>query len=353
MARILCALSGGVDSSVAALLLQRQGHDLVGVFMRNGVSHGAASAAKSCCSASDARDAGRVAERLEIPFYAIDYEREFDDLITDFVAEYRRGRTPSPCVLCNQKLKFGHLYELADAVGAERIATGHYARIAGGQLLRARDAAKDQTYYLFGVQRDRLARLSFPLGDLVKSEVRELAAEGGLATAKKPESMDICFVPDGDYRALLRARAAMTPGRFVDASGNHVGDHDGYEGFTIGQRRGLPALGSPHYVVEIRAETAEVVLGRRRELEATRFTVERVNWLVDPCASEIAAQVQIRARHAPEEATIVPQSDRGDVVVSFAAPQEAITPGQAAVFYDGDKVLGGGWIASHPPRTDC
>jgi tRNA-specific 2-thiouridylase len=337
-------MSGGVDSSVAALLLVEAGFDVVGVFMRTGVS-GRGGAAKSCCSAADARDAALVADRLGIPFYAVDYEREFGALVDHFAAEYRRGRTPNPCVLCNQQLKFGQMLSLADAVGAAAVATGHYAQLDGGRLRRARDCDKDQTYYLFGVARAVLPRLRFPIGGLGKAEVRETARRAGLRVADKPESMEICFVPSGHYRDVVAARGgAGRPGAFVDEGGRVLGEHDGIDGFTVGQRRGLPALGAPHYVKEIRAGSGEVVLCRRDGLLRTEAAVHQVNWLVDPPAAARDAAVQIRARSAPVAATLQPAAD-GAVSVAFHEPVTAVTPGQAAVFYDGDAVLGGGWIA--------
>lgn len=342
--RVLAAMSGGVDSSVAALLLQRQGHDVVGVFMRNGVA-GRAAVEKSCCSASDARDAAVVADRLGIPFYSVDYAAEFGALMDHFAAEYRRGRTPNPCVLCNQQLKFGHLFGLAADVGAEAVATGHYARIVDGRLHRAHDANKDQTYYLFGIERGALGRTLFPLGDLDKAAVRALAAEAGLVTAAKPESMEICFVTSGDYRDVVRARGgAGRAGRFVDATGRELGRHDGVDAFTIGQRRGLPALGAPHYVAAIDPEAGDVVLAPRDAMWRAMAFVGGVRWLVPPPGpgSRLAAQVKVRARQPATAATLVTADDH--VRVEFAAPIAAITPGQAAVFYDGDLVLGGGWV---------
>jgi tRNA-specific 2-thiouridylase len=346
--RVLAAMSGGVDSSVAALLLQRQGHDVVGVFMRNGVAgtdpRGAAKE-KSCCSASDARDAAVVADRLGIPFYAVDYAAEFAALMDHFAAEYRRGRTPNPCVLCNQQLKFGHLLRLADDVGAAAVATGHYARVDGGVLRTARDRSKDQTYYLFGIAREALPRTLFPLGALTKGEVRALAAEAGLVTADKPESMEICFVTSGDYRDVVRARGgAGTKGRFVDAHGKELGRHDGVDAFTVGQRKGLPALGAPHYVAAIDAATGDVALAPRDGLARTVAFVGGVHWLVDPPrdGEVLAAQVKVRARHDAAPAAV--RASGGSARIEFAAPVAAITPGQAAVFYDGDRVLGGGWI---------
>jgi tRNA-specific 2-thiouridylase len=262
-----------------------------------------------------------------------------------FAAEYRRGRTPNPCVLCNQQLKFGHLFDLAADVGAEMVATGHYARVVDGELLTARDADKDQTYYLFGVQRGALLRTMFPLGGLLKGEVRALAAAAGLQTANKAESMEICFVTSGDYREVVRTRGgAGRPGRFVDAAGRELGRHDGIDGFTVGQRRGLPALGAPHYVRSIDAGTGDVTLVVRDGLDRTQALVRGVHWLVDaPKPGEaVDAHVKIRARHTPAPAVIVATGDAA--TVRFEAPQPAITPGQAAVFYDGERVLGGGWI---------
>lgn len=346
MTRILVAMSGGVDSSATALLLQRQGHDLVGVFMRNGVAGKGGPQEKSCCSASDANDAYLVAARLGIPFYSVDYGEEFGALIDHFADEYRRGRTPNPCVLCNQHLKFGHLFRLADGLGADGVATGHYARVEDGRLLRARDANKDQTYYLFGLPRAALGRAWFPLGGLTKPEVRALAAEAGLRTADKPESMEICFVTSGDYRDVVRARGgAGRPGRFVDPAGRELGRHDGIGLFTVGQRRGLPALGRPVYVGRIDAATGDVLLLDRGELHAATAAVRAANWLVPepPPGAELRAEVKVRARAEPAPATLVPGPDR-TVAVHFDQPVAAVTPGQAAVFYQGDLVLGGGWL---------
>jgi tRNA-specific 2-thiouridylase len=340
--RVLAAMSGGVDSSVAALLLQQQGHDVVGVFMRNGQA-GKSAQEKSCCSASDARDAAVVADRLGIPFYAVDYAEEFGALMDHFAAEYRRGRTPNPCVLCNQHLKFGQLFRLADDVGAEAVATGHYARVVAGELRTARDTQKDQTYYLFGIDRAALQRTMFPLGDMTKAEVRAAAKTAGLPVAEKPESMEICFVTSGDYRDVVRARGGGgRPGLFVDAAGRELGHHGGIDGFTVGQRRGLPALGAPHYVAAIDAGSGNVTLVAREDLDRRVAHVSAVHWLAERPGQAVAAQVKVRARHLAAPATVV--TDGTTARIEFAEPVAAITPGQAAVFYDGDRVLGGGWI---------
>ena len=246
MTRVLLAMSGGVDSSACAVLLQAQGFDVVGVFMRNGVAGSGPAREKSCCSASDARDAGAVAERLGIPFYSVDYSEEFAGLMDYFAEEYRQGRTPNPCVLCNQHLKFGHLFSLADSLGADSVATGHYAKVVDGRMYTAADPDKDQTYYLFGIERAALARVRFPLGDLTKAEVRAKAAQAGLRTANKAESMDICFVTSGDYREVVAARGGGgRPGVFVDEHGTVVGEHDGVDGRPLGNEPGLVRIVPP------------------------------------------------------------------------------------------------------------
>jgi len=342
--RVLTAMSGGVDSSVVALMLQQQGHDVVGVFMRNGVA-GKSAQEKSCCSASDARDASVVADRLGIPFYAVDYEQEFAKLMDHFAAEYRAGRTPNPCVLCNQHLKFGHLFDLADDVGAEMVATGHYAQVRDGEMHLAVDGNKDQTYYLFGIDRSALDRTLFPLGGMTKDEVRQVAEENGLVTAQKPESMEICFVTSGDYRDVVRARGGTgRAGRFVDVAGKSLGEHDGVDGFTVGQRKGLPALGTPHYVAAIDSQTGDVTLVPRDGLQRKTMFVSGVHWLVDAPGDgeEVAGELKVRARHRPVPGRIV--ANGATARIEFEQPVDAITPGQAAVFYRGTQVLGGGWI---------
>lgn len=350
MSRVLLAMSGGVDSSACAVLLLEAGHEVVGVFMRNGVEGGEVARAKSCCSASDARDAARVADRLGIPFYSVDYAKEFSGLIDHFAAEYLRGRTPNPCVLCNTELKFGHLFSLAESVGADSVATGHYARVEDGRLYRAADVDKDQTYYLFGVERQALRRVRFPLAELAKSEVRQIAGRAGLRNADKPESMDICFVTSGDYREVVEARrGGGKPGDFVDETGRAVGTHEGIAGYTVGQRRGLPAMGVPYYVKRIDPQTGTVEICKRDGLFATRAVVRGVNWLVDPPGpAGVDAEVKVRAGSRATRARILPLtsgSDHADgLEVCFAEPVQALAPGQAAVFYQGDLVLGGGWI---------
>ena len=360
MAKVLCAMSGGVDSSVAALLLRRAGHDVTGVFLRlgpdaaaaaGGVRHGSH---RACCSIEDSRDAALVASRLGIPYYSLNYEGEFSRIIDEFVEEYHRGRTPNPCIRCNQWLKFGSLRRAAEALGCDAVATGHYARIVPGPsgrpcLLRARDAAKDQSYFLFLMPRENLGATMFPVGDLTKGEVRALARDAGLPVSEKAESQEICFVPNDDYREVLHARAPqrLKPGRFVDLSGQVLGEHAGHQNFTIGQRRGIGiALGKPHYVVGIDAAEGTVTLGQREALRRTEADLSGVEWKsIDPPpdGGQVRVLAQIRHRHHPRPA-VVSVAGEGTAVLRFDKPEEAVTPGQAAVFYDGDVLLGGGWI---------
>ena len=351
-ARVVLAMSGGVDSSVAALLLKEQGYDVVGLFMRTGVHRedDAPSHKKGCCSALDAGDARRVADRLDIPFYALDFEEDFGRIMDYFTDEYLAGRTPNPCVVCNNWLKFGKLWDYGRQLDADFIATGHYIRAAqrGGrtELLRGVDPAKDQSYVLFGLQREILPRLLFPLGAYHKDEVRAIARRANLGVAAKPDSVEICFVPNNDHADFIRKRRPelATAGVFRDQAGNVLAEHDGYEKYTIGQRKGL-GFGSAgrRYVLDIVPETHDVILGDREELLASALTATRVNWLIDPPTARLSCQAKIRYRHEPSAATVTALAD-GNARVEFLTPQSAITPGQAVVFYDGDHVLGGGWI---------
>jgi tRNA-specific 2-thiouridylase len=356
MPRVVLAMSGGVDSSVSAFLLREQGYEVIGLFMRTGVpSEDGATAThkKGCCSAVDAGDGRRIADRLGIPFYSLDFEREFSRIIDYFTDEYLAGRTPNPCVVCNNWLKFGKLWSFGRQLGADFIATGHYARVVSGpqgpELHRAVDPNKDQSYVLHGIKRSLLPHLLFPVGTLPKSEVRAIARRLGLPVAEKPDSVEICFVPDQDHARLIRERRPdrQTAGHFVDRFGRILAPHDGYERFTIGQRKGLGyAGGARRYVLDIIPETREVVLGDRDDLLSTRLVAERVNWLIDVPETSIRCQVKIRYRHEPAPAVLfVRSADRTEV--EFEQPQSAITPGQAAVFYDGSRVLGGGWIAAN------
>jgi tRNA-specific 2-thiouridylase len=353
--RVVLAMSGGVDSSVAAVLLKRQGYDVVGMFMRTGVHDGSDDTPahkKGCCSAVDAGDARRVADRLDIPFYALDFEADFDRVIDYFADEYVAGRTPNPCVVCNTWLKFGKLWSFGKQLDADFIATGHYARVASDsgepRLLAAADPDKDQSYVLFALRRSLLPRLLFPIGGYRKDEVRSLAREFGLAVADKPDSVEICFVPDGDHAGLIRRRRPdlATAGVIRDTSGKVLGEHDGYERFTIGQRKGLGvATGSRRFVLDIIPETREVVVGDREGLLAGGLVASEVNWLIEPPTGKLACRAKIRYRHAPAAATVTATGD-GGATVTFAEPQSAVTPGQAVVIYDGERVLGGGWIYS-------
>lgn len=350
--KIAVAMSGGVDSAVAAHLLKREGHEVVGFFMHlNLPAEHAATTERRCCSLDDARDAQRCAAVLGIDFYALPYRDRFRAIVDDFVSEYRAGRTPYPCVRCNQDLKFGAILELARAIGAEVVATGHYARLDHSpgrpRLLRSADPAKDQSYVLFGLTPAQLARARFPVGGFHKAGIRLIAAEAGLPVRDKPDSQDLCFVPQGSAAGLLKREAPdlERPGPVVDASGRVVGKHPGVAFFTVGQRKGLGALGpEPRFVVRIEPETATVVVGPREALLGASLVAERVNWIAPAPQSPLRARVKIRYRHEAAEAAVTPLPD-GAARVDFDRPQSAVTPGQPAVFYDGDEVLGGGWIA--------
>ena len=354
--QILVAMSGGVDSSVTAALLKEQGFELVGLFMRNGVTAG--SAAKSnkqgCCSLSDSQDARFIASQLGARFYVLNFAEDFQRVIDHFVEEYKRGRTPNPCAVCNTDLKFGKLLDYAKMVGAEKVATGHYSRVehrdGRWRLLRGVDRSKDQSYYLFGLTQEQLSRALFPLGGMTKPQVRELAGKFDLKTRDKPESMEICFVPEGDYRAVVAEHSpeSLKRGDILNVTGEKLGEHDGIAGFTIGQRRGI-GIAAPKalYVVKLEPETNTVVVGDVEDLEIERIRVANLNWIAFdnlPEGEEVRAIVKVRYRHDGEPATIIGGKDSAEVV--FDEPIRAATPGQCAVFYapDSDEVLGGGWI---------
>jgi tRNA-specific 2-thiouridylase len=347
-------MSGGVDSSVAAYLLRRQGLEVIGLFMRTGVHEGeddGPAHKRGCCSAVDAGDARRVADRLDIPFYALDFEHDFARVIDYFADEYLAGRTPNPCVVCNNWLKFGKLWSYGRHLQADFIATGHYVRKVERdgrhELHRSVDSDKDQSYVLAGLRRSLLPHLLFPVGEYHKDEVRVLAREAGLGVADKPDSVEICFVPDGDHGALIRGRrpALSTVGRIVDTAGKVLAEHGGIENFTVGQRKGLGfAAGQRRYVLRIVPESRDVVVGDREELLAQGLVAAQVNWLLEePPMGPLRCLAKIRYRHPAAPATVRALPD-GGARVEFGEPQSAVTPGQAVVFYDGTRVLGGGWI---------
>lgn len=370
-------MSGGVDSSVAAHLLRAAGHEVIGIFMRHGEGSPAACSTSApvekkattstmaplpvvglahkqgCCSASDAADARRVADRLDIPFYAVDFAAEFGRIMDYFTDEYTAGRTPNPCVMCNNWLKFGKLRDYADRIGAEWIATGHYARLDRDTsddglpaLRRGLDESKDQSYVLFGIERDVLPRVLFPVGDYEKRHIREIARQLGLRVAEKKDSQEICFVPDQDYAAFVRHRRGEVDlsGEIVTTAGEVVGRHNGIEGYTVGQRKGLGvAFGEPRYVVRLEAETRRVVIGRREELLCHELTARDANWLVEPPVRPLECDVKIRYRSSATPATVETLDD-GRLRVRLHEPRSGVAPGQAVVCYAGNRVLGGGWI---------
>ncbi|MEM9701929.1 MAG: tRNA 2-thiouridine(34) synthase MnmA [Planctomycetota bacterium] len=383
MPRIVLAMSGGVDSSAAAVLLRRDGWEVVGLFMRSGAeaevcatdspltvlpsapSSGNRANKQGCCSASDAADARRVADRLDIPFHALNFAGEFGRIKDYFADEYLAGRTPNPCVQCNNWLKFGRLWEFAQSVGAEAVASGHYARTETAPdgrpaLYRGVDRAKDQSYVLFGVTPEALSHTVFPCGGLTKPEIRELAGEAGLRVAQKPDSQEICFVPDNDYAGFVRrhrgadSEALRTAGEFVDPEGNVIGQHVGYERFTVGQRKGLGvAFGEPRFVLRIEPDTRRVVLGSRVDLQCDGLIAGQANWLIDPPTGgeslRCFAQIRYQHRAAACEASVEPD---GALRVRFDEPQEGVAPGQACVLYaeeEPDRVVGGGWIREGVP----
>ncbi len=368
--RIAVAMSGGVDSSTAAAILKERGCDIVGFSMqlwdqrRNGSEDSLVHAGR-CCSIDDLYDARAVAARLNFPYYVLNFQKEFwRSVVRYFIESYVSGLTPSPCVLCNSSLKFDHLIRLAEDVQARRVATGHYARVekdeATGRwlLLKARYEEKDQSYYLFQLTQEQLSKAIFPLGNLEKRQVREIARKFGLGVADKPDSQEICFVPDGDYAGFIERHYAevcevpvdaepLPHGEIVDRSGRILGEHQGIHRYTIGQRRGLGVANSkPLYVLDILPEQRRVVVGGREELARRSCRVVHPNWIAfAELRGPLRVEAKIRSRHAEAPATITPGPDGVSVVVTFDKPQFAVTPGQACVFYRGDIVVGGGWIA--------
>jgi tRNA-uridine 2-sulfurtransferase len=364
---IAVAMSGGVDSSTVAAMLRADGHEVIGLTMqlwnqRRMAGHAGMPEAVQgrCCSLDDVYDARRVAETLGIPYYVVNHEERFEhDVVKPFVEEYLSGRTPIPCSLCNNHLKFDQLLIVAQQIGADALATGHYARVEFDEqrgrwlLKRPADSSKDQTYFLFGLTQDQLSRTLFPLGEMTKPQVRDLARHHGLALAAKPDSQEICFVPGGDYKKFLDAYLAEqgeslpdTAGELVTTTGEVIGEHNGIHNFTVGQRKGLGvATGSPLYVIQIKGDQRQVVVGNQDELYSRTLCARRVNLIaVENLAAPMRVTVKIRHRHEGAPALIENSGD-GEVLVTFDEPQRAITPGQAAVFYDGDVVVGGGWIA--------
>jgi len=349
-------MSGGVDSSVAAALLAEQGHDVIGLSMQLYDQSDGQTSFGSCCTIDDLHDARRVAAAINIPHYIVNFEKQFDEqVVSNFVREYTSGRTPLPCARCNSDLKFATLVERARGFGADAVATGHYARVdrdpvsARYRLRRGIDPSKDQAYFLFSLTQEQLARAVFPVGDRPKDLVREYARERQLPVANKPDSQEICFIPDYDYASFVAkhtpASAEGFGGQIVDERGEVLGTHDGIHRFTVGQRKGLGISGSsaPLYVLQLRPDDRQVVVGPKVSLEQTRLTASGVNWIVGEPSGPIRAHAQIRHRHQAAAAT-VQAAPGGQAVVVFDQPQIAITPGQAVVFYDGDLVLGGGWI---------
>jgi tRNA-specific 2-thiouridylase len=359
---IAVAMSGGVDSSAAAVVLRDAGEAIVGLSMqlwnqrRTLTGEDASDLHRSgrCCSLDDIWDARRVASHLGIPFYVLNLEDQFENtVIAPFVSSYVSGETPSPCILCNNFVKFHHLVDRAAGIGADRVATGHYARVRYDEtrgrwlLLRGRDRNKDQSYFLFGLTQLQLSKTVFPLGDLTKPEVREIARKAGLPTYNKPESQEICFVEGRSYADFVEKYAGIEAqsGQIVNLAEQVVGAHDGIHNYTIGQRKGLGAAGRPQYVVKIEPERNRVVIGDDPDLLRKKFTVRDANWIaVDRVTGPIPCQIQIRNRFEPQSGRVM--MENGKTVVEFDAPQRAITPGQGAVFYWDDVVVGGGWIAA-------
>ena len=352
--KIVVAMSGGVDSSTVAAMLVEQGHEVIGITLqlydinKVGVKRG------SCCAGIDIYDAKNVANKLGIPHYVLDYQSKFKQaVIDDFADTYLRGETPIPCVKCNQTVKFSDLYKMAQDLGADSLATGHYVKKVQGEngpeLHRGMDPQKDQSYFMFVINNDQLGYLEFPLGEYSKQETRKLAEQYCLEVADKPDSQDICFVPDGNYANIIEKLrpGALDKGNIVDIDGNILGKHEGIINFTIGQRKGLGISDAkPYYVVKIHPATNTVVVGREEDLKQKLFYIKDTNWLIDESVFDkgIDTAVKIRSTHEPQKASIYKDKNKGLYVVELAQPQKSITPGQACVAYDGDKVLGGGWI---------
>ena len=353
--RVLLGMSGGVDSSVAGYLLREQGCDVVGVTMKVWPQDCISRAEDKCCGPQAVADARSVAHSLGIPHYVVDEADEFEQTVINyFASEYQAGRTPNPCVMCNEKLKFGKLWEKAEALGCNYIATGHYAIIEhqgdGAVLRKGVDPRKDQSYFLFSLRQEQLRRALTPLGGMHKPEIRRIAQSLGLKVANKVDSQEICFVPGNDYKAFLRSHLAATEfhrGEIYDVDGNFVAEHEGIELFTIGQRKGLPG-GSPQprYVVDLDPETNRVIVGSVEDLTCEEFEVDRCNWMNRQGEEKAELTVKIRYSHPGTRATVTPLN-KERARVRLHEPQRAVTPGQAAVFYDGDMVMGGGWICRH------
>jgi tRNA-specific 2-thiouridylase len=350
--RVVLGMSGGVDSSVAGYLLKQAGYDVVGVTMKVWPQDCISRAEDKCCGPQAIADARGVAHALGIPHYVVDEADQFEKMVIDyFTSEYRAGRTPNPCVMCNEKVKFGNLWKKARAIGAEYIATGHYAIVehfgSRAVLRKGRDPRKDQSYFLFSLRQEQLRRALFPLGAMEKPEIRAIARELGLKVADKVDSQEICFVPGNDYKAFLKGHlspADFHPGGIYDKEGRRLGEHEGIEMFTIGQRKGLPGgSASPRYVIDIDPESRRVIVGEAEDLIVEEFEIEQTLWH-DAGEEPFEATVKIRYGHAGAAATVFPSAG-GTARVVLEKPQRAVTPGQAAVCYAGDRVLGGGWIA--------